>query len=91
VSVRAYWRKDLAYRVTPKSGPMRSMQTLLEANEALIRDLPAGWLHREHWRDAAQLLVKAAKTGDDADIHQATEELVRAIEAEGWMTRATPS
>ena len=43
-----HWEKRLAYTITPKSGPMRRMETLLDANRALSTDLPRGSLrHRK--------------------------------------------
>jgi hypothetical protein len=44
-----YWNKKLAYWITPKSGPIRSMETLLDANHALTQDLPWTSLKRPHW------------------------------------------
>jgi hypothetical protein len=83
-----HWNKELAYYITPKSGPMRSMEKLIDANHALSQDLPSGYLKRPHWVDAAYSVVQAAETGQECDVHAATEELVRAIEQEGWMNRA---
>jgi hypothetical protein len=83
-----HWDKKLTYTITPKSGPMRSMETLLDANHALSQDLPTGHLRRRHWLDAGKLLVEAAETGSTPIIREATERLLSALEAEGWMTRA---
>jgi hypothetical protein len=82
------WAKQLAYTITPKSGPMRSMGTLLDVNRALTNDLPKGFLKRDHWLTAGKLLVHASETGDERDVQKATDELVKAIESEGWMSRA---
>ena len=82
------WSKQLAYTITPKSGPMRRMETMLDANHALTNDLPEGFLKRDHWLAAGKLLVQASETGAEKDVKQATEELVKAIEREGWMSRA---
>jgi hypothetical protein len=82
-----HWHKDLAYKIAPKSGPMRVMETLLDANQALLNDLPKGSLRQPHWRAAAQLLARASETGEQADIQDTTAALLRAIEQEGWMTR----
>jgi hypothetical protein len=30
------WNFELAYFITPKAGPMRAMQTLLDANRAML-------------------------------------------------------
>jgi hypothetical protein len=81
------WDKRLAYTITPKSGPMRSMETLLDANRGLSRDLPAGYLKRQPWLEAGKILVEAAETGADRLIEEATEKLLTALESEGWMTR----
>src|SRR3954471_14878744 len=83
-----YWTKELAYTITPKSGPMRGMETLIDANHALSQDLPLAYLRRRHWLDAGTLVVQAAETGAEEDVQIATEVLVRAIEQEGWMSRA---
>jgi hypothetical protein len=82
-----YWNKELTYWITPKSGPIRSMETLLDANHALSRDLPRTFLKRPHWLGAGALLVRAAETGRDKEIRRATDGLLRAIEIEGWMSR----
>jgi hypothetical protein len=82
-----YWNKELTYWITPKSGPIRSMETLLDANHALSQDLPWLFLKRPHWLLAGALLVLAAETGSAQDIQCATDGLLRAIELEGWMTR----
>ena len=82
-----YWHMDLAYKIAPKSGPLRVMETLLDANQALLNDLPQGSLRQPHWRAAAQRLARASETGEQADIQDTTAALLRAIEQEGWMTR----
>ena len=85
-----HWTKELTYTITPKSGPLRRMETLLDANRALSADLPKGFLKRCHWLAAGKLLVHAAETGRDADIKRATDELLNAVEREGWMNRDAP-
>ena len=66
---------------------MRSMETLIDANHALSKDLPLAYLRRRHWLEAGNLLVEAAMTGEDADVELATDKLLIAIEHEGWMER----
>jgi hypothetical protein len=83
-----HWEKKLSYTITPKSGPMRSMETLLDANHALSQDLPMGHLRRRHWLDAGKVLVEAAETGSTPIIREATEKILSALEVEGWMSRA---
>jgi len=82
-----HWNKELTYFITPKSGPMRGMVKLIDANHALSQDLPHGYLKRSHWTDAAYRVVQAAETGQDDHVQAATDELLRAIEQEGWMNR----
>jgi hypothetical protein len=85
-----FWMAPLLYTVTPKSGPMRSMTTLLDANRALTEDLPRGSLKIPRWRDVAIRLVRASETGERGDIESATAELVFALTKEGWMNRQPP-
>ena len=66
---------------------MRSMETLIDANHALSKDLPLAYLRRRHWLEAGNHLVEAATTGEDADVDLATEKLLFVIEHEGWMER----
>jgi hypothetical protein len=82
-----YWNKELSYTITPRGGPMRSMETLIDANHALSKDLPLAYLRRRHWLEAGNQLVEAASTGANADVELATEKLLFAIEHEGWMDR----
>ena len=81
-----HWDKQLAYRISPKSGPLRAMETLLDANHALSHDLPPGALSRDHWRAAGWRVVNAARTGDHLEVVMATELIVTALVYEGWMT-----
>lgn len=82
-----HWLRRLAFRITPKRGPLRSMETLLDANRALTNDLPAGYLRRRKWLETGKTLVEAAESGSDPIIREATEKLLAAIEEEGWMER----
>ena len=81
------WNAELAYDVTPKSGPMRAMRTLRDANYALLDDLGAQCRYRGHWSAVGRLLLAAANRGGRLDVMLATDALVMALEAEGWMTR----
>lgn len=85
------WNTELAYFVTPKSGPMRPMRTLVDVNRALLDDLPFGCRLRPHWAAVARLLLIASDTGATIDVRLATDALVRALETEGWMTRPRPA
>jgi hypothetical protein len=86
--VLSNWNQSLVFPIAPKSGPMRRMVTLIDANRALLHDLPGGYLKwRGHWASAARALIKAVETGAHADNVAAYEELVAAIEREGWFAR----
>jgi hypothetical protein len=82
-----YWDAPLTYMITPKSGPLPQMSSLLDANRALTGNLPNGFLKRPHWLRAGKALVSAAETGEPRDIEEAFETIVIALEEEGWLTR----
>ncbi len=80
------WNAELAYFVTPKSGPMRPMMTLRDANHALLDDLPVRYRHQRHWFRVGRFLLAAATKGSSRlDLMLATDALVMALEVEGWM------
>jgi len=85
------WDIELSYRITPKSGPLRSMTTLMDANQALTQDLPIGWLRRPHWAVAARLLLSAAEGGQSKNVAALTEALLSAVTREGRMERLPPA
>jgi hypothetical protein len=83
-----FWRCDLAYPITPKSGPLPGISTLLDASRAMTRDLPKGYLKRTHWREAGWAVMRAVESGEAEHIKAATERLVHALGHEGWLERA---
>jgi len=83
-----YWDKPLPFVIAPKSGPLPQMASLLDANRALIGNLPEGYLKRPHWLMAGQALVTAAETGELKDIQLAFECIVDALNEEGWLRPA---
>ena len=85
------WETRLTFEITPKSGPLRKMVRLHDAKQALIADLPQGYLKRVHWLKAGHALLAAAETGARRDIECAFEALVFAIVEEGWFTRGSIS
>ena len=84
-----HWNSPLTYFITPKSGPLRSLRTLIDANRAILYDLPPAHRKQPHWMSAAKLLVSASESGAPAVISEATDALVVAIEKEGWMSPAS--
>jgi hypothetical protein len=81
----ADWDTGLTFVITPKSGPLRKMVRLRDAQQALIADLPSGFLRRAHWLKAGKALVTAAETGKPKDIEWAFEAVVAALDEEGWL------
>ena len=74
---------------------MRKLVTLHDAQQALIADLPPGYLKRVQWLRAGKALATAAETGKSKDIEGAFEAIVAALDEEGWLpqgvSRAPPS
>lgn len=81
------WNIELAYFVTPKSGPMRAMRTLGDVNRAYLDDLTARRRLGRHWFAVGRLLMEAAKSGSRVYVMLVTDALVMALEIEGWMSR----
>jgi hypothetical protein len=81
----ADWDTRLTFVITPKSGPLRKMVRLRDAQQALIADLPSGFLRRAHWLTAGKALVTAAETGKPKDIEWVFESIVAALDKEGWL------
>jgi hypothetical protein len=80
-----YWFRKLAYPVVPFSGPLRPARTLGEARKTLLERLPGNCKSRSSWKRASMLLLAASKSGDRNDIREATDQLMRALEREGWL------
>jgi hypothetical protein len=85
-----HWQKELAFPIAPKSGPMRRMETLLDANRAFVQDLPRTLFKKPYWLRVGKLLALAAETGRPADICEATKNLLEVIDRQGWMERIYP-
>lgn len=84
------WQIELAYLITPKSGPMRPMATLVDANRAILDDVPTHARRQEHWIQAKRAVLAAAETGSAQDVQAATDALLNAVMSEGWMSRPRP-
>ena len=86
-----YWDGSFNYLITPKSGPLPQMASLVDAREALLHKLPKEHFGRAHWLRAAKGLTIAAETALSRDIEIAFECIVAALDEEGWMTRSSSS
>jgi hypothetical protein len=78
----------LAFFISPKSGPVRRMEMLSDAVQALLNDLSCGQRKQRHWLDAGLLLVRAAESRTKTDVAAATDALYAALVQEGWMDRS---
>lgn len=85
--MHTYWNENLAYTITPRSGPMRQMETLRDVSQALQSDLPKGMLRRPDWLEVGMLLVQASESGAKRDVRMATDHLVDLLQRHGWMDR----
>ena len=80
------WENPLTYEIAPRSGPMRRLATLADVRTAMVYDLPPGSTKKPHWLRAGMLVVAAAEGGSLNDVRKATDAVVEAVDAEGWMT-----
>jgi hypothetical protein len=80
-----YWRRKLSHPVVPLGGPLRATRTLGEARQTLAERLPAECRERAAWRRATALVLAAGASGSRQDIREATNQLMRALDAEGWL------
>jgi hypothetical protein len=87
VSLETYWNENLAYTISPRSGPLRQLQTLRDVSDALQADLPKAMLRRPDWIEVGILVVQASESGAPRDVRVATDHLVDLIERHGWMDR----
>jgi hypothetical protein len=56
------WSLSLTYFISPRNGPMRRMETLLDANRALSKDLGFKFLKEPHTAAGSKYLVPGART-----------------------------
>jgi hypothetical protein len=70
--------------IEPTGGPGVELATLEGAARfvALLRPFRQT---RPHWDFAAELLLKAAETGEESDIEMATAQMEPGLRVEGWL------
>jgi hypothetical protein len=81
-----YWFRKLSHPIVPMTGPLRPVRTLGEARKSLLERLPALCGESPHWQRAGTLLGIAGKTGSKHDIRQFTDQFMRALDREGWLS-----
>ena len=80
----AYFRRKLSHPIEPKVGPGAILETLEDCAKFMGR--MQRWRQaRPHWEFAAELILKAAKTGRRADVDAAGEQVERALRCDGWL------
>jgi hypothetical protein len=73
----------LAEPITLTRGPRSHLVTLMDA-AILIRDVDQFRQARPVWDRAAEMILVAARTGERADIAEATRQLLVCVERENW-------
>ena len=80
----AYFGRKLAHPIEPKLGPGAILETLEDC--AKFMGHMQRWRQaRPHWEFAAELILKAAKTGRRADVDAAGAQMERALCCDGWL------
>jgi hypothetical protein len=70
--------------IEPKGGPGVELATLEDAARFIgnMRPLRQRW---PHWDCAAELVLVAAATGEEANIERATAQMERALRRDNWL------
>ena len=80
----AYFRRKLTIPIEPKMGPGAVLETL--ENCAKFMGHMNRWRQaRPHWEFAAELILKAAKSGRRADVDAAAGQMEHALRCDGWL------
>jgi hypothetical protein len=80
----AYFRRKLSFPIEPKMGPGAILETLEDCAKFMGHMHP--WRQsRPHWDHAAELVLKAARTGRRTDVDAAGEQMERALRCDGWL------
>jgi len=76
--------RKLARMIEPTGGPGVELATLADAARFMgkMRPFRQAW---PWWDFAAELVLKAAKTGRKADIEAATDQIERALRKDNWL------
>jgi hypothetical protein len=86
VAVKAptYFRRKLIRAIEPTGGPGAILETLEDC--AIFMGKMHKWRQAQpHWDHAAELVLRAAKTGRRVDVDAAGQQMERALRCEGWL------
>jgi len=70
--------------IEPKGGPGVDLATLEDA-ACFMGKMRPFWQRGPHWHYAAELVLIAATTGEEADIERATAQMERALRRDNWL------
>jgi len=77
------WNRALAHPIKLRDGEVIS--TMAQAARLVTERLPPHRQGKDVWLHAADLLLKAQRTGNKRDLEHATDQLCRALMVEGWI------
>jgi hypothetical protein len=80
----AYFRRKLTIPIEPKMGPAAILETLEDCAK-FVRHMHRRRQARPHWEFAAELILKAAKSGRRADVDAVGAQMERALRCDGWL------
>ena len=80
----AYFRRKLTIPIEPKMGPGAILETLEDCAK-FVGHIRRWRQARPHWQFAAELILKAAKSGRRSDVDAAAGQMERALRCDGWL------
>ena len=80
----AYFRGKLTIRSSRRWGQVPSLETLEDCAK-FMRHMHRWRQARPHWEFAAELILKAAKSGRRADVDAAVGRMEHALRCDGWL------
>jgi hypothetical protein len=81
----AYFRRKLTIPIEPKMGPGGAILETLEDCAKFMGHMHRCRQARPHWEFAAELILKAVKSGRRADVDAAGAQMERALRCDGWL------
>ena len=80
----AYFRRKLTIPIEPKMGPGAILETLEDCAK-FVGHIRRWRQARPHWQFAAELILKAAKSGRRSDVDAAAGQMERALRCDRWL------
>ena len=76
------WNRQLAFPIKLRDGHV--IETMAQAAGLMTQRLPKARQEKAIWQHTAALLMEAHASGKPDDLHHATGQFRRALDAEGW-------